>query len=831
MKIISNVVLLVCGLLVFGCPQRDANVKSNERDVSRWPEINTAAPDPEVEKKIEAILSGMSLDRKIGQMLQVEINSFTSDEMKKYRFGSVLNGGGGWPGKKKNASISEWVALADSIWTDCVAEMNDPIPPLWGTDAVHGHGNVRGATLFPHNIGLGAARDTALLYRIARVTAKEVAVTGIDWNFAPTVAVVRNDRWGRTYESYAESPDIVAAYAGRYVAGLQGEFSDRNVLATAKHYIADGGTRNGIDRGNTVVSEQELVDLHAAGYIAALKAGVQTIMVSYSSWQGTRMHEHTYLLTEVLKKRMGFDGFIISDWNAIELVDGCSKSSCPQAINAGIDMFMVPFHDDWMAFVNNVTEQVESGEVPMSRIDDAVSRILRVKLSVGMFEKPSPGKRTHAGKAELVGAPEHRALAREAVRKSLVLLKNNNDLLPLSRDVRILVTGCGADSIAMQAGGWSITWQGTGNTNSDYTGATSILDGIKAVADRVTFDPAGESIGRRQYDVAVAVIGERPYAEYKGDISGGLTLEHANNYPEDLVLLKRLKAAKIPVATVFLSGRPMCVNREMNRSDAFVAAWLPGSEGRGVADLLFGSDGGTLRFDFSGTLAFSWPKKPCQVSVNVHDTQYDPLFPFGYGLTYAGKDTIIGPLEEYTSEEYGCSGITIDTHLKDTVITVFDGMFDTTGTPWMGDPSNWSGREGKPGAAIPNLKVLAVADNSGKKDSALRFIFTGAAYWGVDGDEQDMSMYYINDYSLAADVRINKKPEGRVRVVVLCTYPCQDEVDITGELQAMPVGTWRELRIPLKKFKGADFLKISSRFQIVTTDAVDFSMATIRWEK
>jgi beta-glucosidase len=501
-------------------------------------------------------------------------------------------------------------------------------------------------------------------------------------------------------------------------------------------------------------------------------------------------------------------------------------------VNAGIDMFMIPFKAEWQPFFDHLKKQVESGEVPMARIDDAVSRILRVKLRAGLFDRKNPVARSAGGAVAQPGAPEHRAVAREAVRKSLVLLKNNHRLLPLDRSKRILVTGRGADSIALQSGGWSVTWQGTDNTNRDYTNATSILGGLRAAGKNVTYDPKGDHLDRNAYDVAIAVIGEKPYAEYKGDIKGGLTLEHAWNYPEDLALLRKLKNARIPVVTVLLSGRPLCVNRELNCSDAFIAAWLPGSEGAGIADVLFRPADGKSGYDFSGRLSFSLPKRPCQTAVNKGDQPYDPLFPVGYGLCYAGADTVIDSVPEYSNDTYGCTGLTPPSGLVDSVLRLYNGTFvaaDVGG--WMGGPDNWGGRQGNPDANIPTLNVTMTADRSGKERSALHFNFSGPAYWCIGGKERDLTGYFINGYSLAFDVCVTKKPLASVSAVIVCNYPCQDEVDITGILNGCAIGKWQTVRLPLRNFMAADFRKITAPFQIFSTGAAEFSIADIRLEK
>jgi beta-glucosidase len=558
-----------------------------------WPSItSTVAVDSALEAHVASLLSQMTLEQKVGQMVQAEIQNVTPSDVRRYHLGSVLNGGGSYPDGSRAASVAAWVALADAFYDASMDTSTNgiAIPIIWGADAVHGHNNVRGATLFPHNIGLGATRDPDLIQRIGEVTALEIAATGIDWNFAPTVAVVRDDRWGRTYEGYSEDPEVVRQYADRMVMGLQGststaDFLDASrVVATAKHYIGDGGTDGGIDQGDNSSTEQQLLDIHAQGYLSALEAGVQTVMATFNSWRGQKVHGSRYLLTEVLKQRLGFDGFVIGDWNAHGQLPGCTNESCPETINAGVDMIMVP--QDWKAFFENTLQQVRAGEIAESRIDDAVRRILRVKARAGLFTAGRPSSRPFAGNASLVGASDHRHVAREAVRQSLVLLKNTGGLLPLRRNVKVLVAGDGADNIAKQSGGWSVTWQGTEVTNDDFPAATSIFSGVEAAVSagggRATLSVDG-SFDERP-DAAVVVFGENPYAEFEGDLES-LSFSALNSQP--LALLRRLKAQNIPVVSVFLSGRPLWVNPELNASTAFVAAWLPGSEGGGVADVLF----------------------------------------------------------------------------------------------------------------------------------------------------------------------------------------------------------------------------------------------------
>ncbi|AUX27290.1 1,4-beta-D-glucan glucohydrolase [Sorangium cellulosum] len=631
-----------------------------------WPEVHSElAQDPEIEAAVAELVGRMTVQEKVGQMIQAEINEISPDEVRQYNIGSVLNGGGSWPSRSKNASAGDWVTLADAFYKASVDKTGGRagIPIIWGIDAVHGNNNVRGATLFPHNIGLGAANDPELLERIGAATAKEVAATGLDWTFAPTLATVRDDRWGRTYEAFSEDPEIVNAYAGRIVKGIQGNpkggslFGPANVIATAKHFIGDGGTDKGDDQGNNLASDTELCTLHAQGYLSAIPAGVQTVMASYNSIRGTKMHGNGDLLTKVLKDKFHFDGFVIGDWNGHGQVPGCTNDSCAAAFNAGIDMMMVP--TDWKAFYQNTLSQVQGGQISEARVNDAVTRILRVKMRAGLLgprtTKGAPSERMFAGQQGALGAAEHKEIAREAVRKSLVLLKNRDGALPLSKSSNVLVAGKSANSIPNQCGGWSRTWQGTDVDNSDFPGATSIYAGIeelvKGGGGQVTLSEDG-SRASGSFDAAIVVIGETPYAEMYGDIQlqddgtapHAKTLEHAAFRPEDAQVLRTIRAAApdLPIVTVFLSGRPLYVNKELNLSDAFVAAWLPGTEGGGVADVLFGDE------EFQGKLSFSWPASDCQTTVNRGDGQ-KPLFPYGFGLKTTDQDTLGDLPEESTA--------------------------------------------------------------------------------------------------------------------------------------------------------------------------------------
>ena len=640
-----------------------------------WPAVKSAvAPDPRIEARIATLLSKLTLEQKVAQMVQADIRFITPEDVRKYHIGSILNGGGAFPGNNKHAAISDWVTLADRFYDASMDTSGGgaAIPIFWGTDAVHGHNNVIGATLFPHNVGLGAMHDPDLIQRIGEATASEVAVTGIDWTFAPTLAVVRDGRWGRSYEGYSDRPDIVRDYAGRMVQGLQGTagtaafLDNQHILATAKHYMGDGGTDQGVDRGDNLSSEQELLDIHAQGYLSAIAAGVQTVMVSYNSWRGPKLHGQHYLITDVLKGRLGFDGLVVSDWNGIDEVQGCSVDHCAQAVNAGIDLFMVP--EAWKSFIANTVLAVKGGDIPEVRIDDAVTRILRVKLRAGLFEKGRPSRRALANKRDQLGSAQHRAIARQAVRESLVLLKNEGGLLPLRPKAHVLVAGDGADSIQKQTGGWTLTWQGTENTNTDFPGATSIFGGIQAAVKAAggTATLSADGSYRNKPDIAIVIFGENPYAEWHGDIQSldfhGAAGNPAPNldqpWPEtalpgqwapsaaavsaaalggddpNVQLMQRLRHQGIPVVAVFLAGRPRGVTPEIEAASAFVVAWLPGTEGEGVADVLFRNNKGGINFDFTGRLSYTWP------ATGVPDPTHpyaNPLFAYGYGLSYCNR--------------------------------------------------------------------------------------------------------------------------------------------------------------------------------------------------
>jgi beta-glucosidase len=641
--------LVAVGLSGFAYAAPDSGDDVHPMD---WPAMQRAIqPDANCEAFVERLIDAMTIEEKIGQMIQADIDSVTPADVANYHLGSVLAGGNAAPGGNVRASAASWLNLTDQFFN---ASVDGPvshhvrIPILFGIDAVHGHARIPGATVFPQNVGLGAAHDPALIEQVGRATAEEVAVTGIDWTFAPTVAVVRDVRWGRSYESYSEDPGLVADYARSMVAGLQGRIgtadflSAGHTLASVKHFLGDGGTVAGRDQFDSLVDERTLREVHGAGYPAAISAGALIVMASYNGWHGIKMHANRPLLTEVLKDRWDFPGFVVGDWNAQEEIPGCTKFSCAEFFNAGVDMYMAP--DSWKALYGNLATQVRTGQITYQRVDDAVRRILRVKVLAGLFQKKAPRKRFAVGALASVGSAAHRAVARQAVRESLVLLKNNAMTLPLDPHSHILVTGPGADDIGMQSGGWTIDWQGDHNTNADFPGATSILGGIRAAVAAAggTVVTSTDSIDAEKPAAAIVVYGETPYAEFEGDRE---TLEFSAAGQADLKTLKRLRAAHIPVVSVFISGRPLWVNRELNASDAFVAAWLPGSEGAGVADLIFRTKTGETQRDFTGRLSFSWPATAMPVTFDKSGTVRGALFQRGFGLKLGQHDDL-GPVSE-----------------------------------------------------------------------------------------------------------------------------------------------------------------------------------------
>jgi beta-glucosidase len=778
----------------------------------RWPAVQSrVAIDPAMEQRIDKIIARMSVEEKVAQTIQPDIGSVTPADMRKYKFGSILAGGNSAPnGEDVKSTGADWLKLADEYWeaANSADWAGEKIPPIFGIDAVHGHANVPGATIFPQNIGLGAARDADLIEKIGEVTAREMTVTGLEWDFSPTIAVARDDRWGRSYESFSEHPEVVRAYSPRMIEGLQGKagtpdfMGPGRVIGTVKHFVGDGGTDGGKDQGDNLSTPEQLRDIHGVGYPPAIEAGVQSVMASFSSVRGEKVHGDRDLLTGALKEDMSFNGFVVGDWNAHGQVPGCTNTNCPQSINAGLDMYMAP--DSWKGLYENTLAQARSGVIPQSRLDDAVRRILRVKLRAGLFDKPKPSARPLAGQFNLLGAAEHRAIAREAVRKSLVLLKNSNQLLPLVRKANVLVAGDGADSLAKQSGGWTLTWQGTGIKNSDFRNAQTIYSGIQEAVTSAGGKASLSVDGKysRKPDVAIVVFGEDPYAEFVGDRPRSVEFSPADK--KDLELLKKLKKAGIPVVSVFLSGRPMWVNPEINASDAFVAAFLPGGEGGGIADVLFRKADGSVNYDFNGKLSFSWPKRADQTPLNVGDPGYDPLFAYGYGLRY-GQPGELAALSEDRPVGQGLP----------------EGVLFGRGTV----PEGWTF-----GFVNDAGKVRGIDRRAQEDARSFTWPGTGPATLAIQANQPlDLNREFTGQLSLVVDYRVDQRPTAPVTISMASGATKGAAVPLGGILRSAPAGEWRTLTLPLGCFaQGLDPAKLTAPLLIETAGKLGLSISDVR---
>ena len=586
------------------------------------------------------ILNNMTLEQKVGHVIMPEINSVTPEEVKKYQFGTILNGGGGFPNQNKNSSVQDWKNLSKSYYEASPVIDGVRVPILWGTDAVHGHNNVIGATIFPHNIGLGATRNELLVRKIGNAVAKEVASTGIIWTFAPTVAVPKNDLWGRTYEGFSENTDLVSSLGKSFIIGLQGEsesfLDEDHILATVKHFVGDGGTNNGIDQGNTIIDEFLLKEVHAKPYYDAINECALSIMASFNSWNGKKMHGNKYLLTEVLKSQMGFNGFIVGDWNGHGQIPGCEDNNCPDALISGVDIYMVP--TEWESLYFNTLEQVRNGVIPIERLNDAVQRILIVKEHLGLFNQRVP----HSYNKNFLGSKDHIALAREAVRESIVLLKNHNNNLPMNPNKKYLIVGEMSQQIENQMGGWTITWQGkswegVNLSNEDFPNTQSIFDSLSnfIIQNGGSVEYSTDGSYKNKPDIVIFVYGETPYAEGEGDI---VNLNFSKNNRNLLRKMRMFQKNNISVVSLFISGRPLIVDNEIKYSDSFVSIWLPGTAVEGINDVIFTNKDGSINYDFKGKLSFSWPSKTSNNPLNEKDEDYLPLYKYGYGLTYKQLD-------------------------------------------------------------------------------------------------------------------------------------------------------------------------------------------------
>lgn len=889
--------------LLSGCNEKnsdaDNQVIDNSKQVrtpyfSEWIDVKSIIKkDKNMEDDIKSILSMMTLEEKVGQMIQPDLREVTPSEAKKYKLGSLLNGGGAFPNNDKYASAKDWANEADKYWLaleEAYADRGFRIPFMWATDAVHGHNNVFGATIFPHNIGLGAARNPDLIEKIGVVTAREVAATGLDWTFAPTVATPRDYRWGRVYEGYSEDPEIVYQYAASMVKGLQGDAvgikTDTHVISNVKHWLGDGGTLGGVDHGQNRYTEEYLRNIHAIGYYGGLQAGAQVVMSSFNSWwndsnydpvnfdngyvDNQKVHGSQYLITDILKGKMGFDGIVITDWNGHGEINGCSASDCTQAVIAGNDIFMVTSRNDWQTFYKNLIDKVKDGSISMERIDDAVTRILRVKMRANLWEKPKPSERSLAGKQEILSAAEHVKIARQAVSESLVLLKNKNNLLPLNKNNKYLVVGSAANDITKQTGGWSLTWQGDGNTiDKDFPNAQTLLMAFqKEVGSENVYTEITET--NPTESIAIVVIGEDPYAEMFGDIRDSQTLEFSTlkkKYSSDLETIRLLRSQGYKIVTVFYSGRPLYVNEEINNSDAFIAAWLPGTEGVGITDVLFSINGA----DFKGKLSYSWGAMKCSTTINrkapniIDYTtprdgingelieqditgEHSPLFPYGYGLNYKGESDVAAKFSDLDDipldpRDYGCGMSQPDNGTIEFPLEIFgkDAKDDFLALI-SGQVNGWFAENiTKDVTTIGSVTTKGI-NYDGMQQSALNVRFTGkkegfektsAAQIYMQTTNQkglDVTKYINVNSTLEFDIRmVNTAPEGLV-LATHCEYPCMGSLKISKVLPK-PSNKWTTMKVPLKCFKeaGMNFQKMNTPFLIFSEDAAEFELGKIRF--
>lgn len=849
------------------------------RPLDAWPRLTSAIPgDPEVERRVAEILGQLTLEEKVGQMIQPELAELTCEDVREYKIGSALNGAGIWPGGKRHASVADWVDTVDRFWAAAEEAWRDRpfrIPFMWATDAVHGHNNVHGATVFPHNIGLGATGDPDLVRRIGAATGREVSATGMDWIFAPTVTTPRDRRWGRYYEGYGEDPAVVHAYGRAMVEGLQGDVAalraDGKVLATLKHWIADGGTENGGDRGTARCSEDVLRNIHAQGFLAGIEAGAQSVMVSFSSWENPANYDHTpgrpqpynhkvhgsrYLINDVLKDALGFDGIVISDWDAHAEVAGCSAGDAGYAINAGLDVLMVAGREAWQSVHCTTVRYVRDGVIPMARVDDAVTRVLRVKMRAGLWDKPRPRDRAlTAAAADVVGCAAHRELSREAARKSLVLLKNTPGLLPLPRTARVLVTGSAADDLSKQCGGWTLTWQGDDVDRADLPDGTTLADAVRLVvgAERCVVDPALEHADPADFDVALVALGEDSYAEMRGTLKPWRSLGYADlklSYARDLDVLRRLDAAGLPAVSVFLTGRPLYCTEEINLSGAFVVAWLPGPYAQGVTDVLFAPGPGSPGYDFQGRLPSSWPRTRDSAAVNripphlpeyrvpaeetAPEGRHAPLFEVGHGLSLRDPAPAAGPLP-------------LDELPAPPAPPAVDGplrVLDAAGTPYrlrVGGHNTWS-RVDVPLTGpmrcliVESDPVPAPGDGTQDGDGTglrLRFLGYPAFFYAESptGTPADLRGYRDAGGRVRFLARVVEPPSTALFLACHDDYPAQPGVDLAPALRQAPPGQWSEVSVPLAELEaaGMDLRHVDVPFMLYTEGTALLEIAGIGW--
>ena len=758
---------------------------------------------------VEQLIAGMTVEEKVGQVIQGDLDFISPEDVRKFKIGSVLNGGNTAPNGDKYSSVDDWKKLSKEFYDASPSYKGIKVPVLWGTDAVHGHNNVIGATLFPHNIGLGATGNEDLIRNIGEVIALEVLSTGVAWTFAPTIAVPQDDRWGRTYEGFSEDPILVSKLGKAFVLGLQGQgetlLDNNHVIATAKHFMGDGGTCEGIDQGNTRISEIGLRELHGYPYFDALDACAQTVMASFNSWNGQKLHGYERLLTDILKKDMQFDGFVVGDWNGHGQVEGCSNAKCAQSFNAGVDMFMVP--ENWKDLLRNTIRQVKSGEISEARLNDAVRNILTVKSRLGLFN----GRVPHEFKENYLGHPKHIALARQAVRESLVLLKNNNRLLPLNPKQHIGIIGDAAKKISSQTGGWTITWQGRENVNSDFVNVNSIYEALEKtiLSSGGTVEFSNNGKFTKDPDVVIGVFGEEPYAEMLGDLKD---VSFAATDPKFLPLLEAMNAQSIPTVSIFLSGRPLVVNRQLNASDAFIAAWLPGSAVEGIADVIFTKDD-EIHHDFTGKLSYSWPKTKDQSVLNFTDSIYDPLFPYGYGLSYSSN--IETPRIQITNNDS-----------KLDLVNVFLGTASIPGKEFI---VTKAGPEFvlQDDFVSNNDKIKITRFDYQRQDDAKNVVFKedqSLQAFGISA-ESHVNLSTMKSPFYEIIMRVNSLSNPSLYFSVGCGNNCRGSIELPTKLMT----DWSTINIPLSCLEkdGLDKTKIQVRGLFLSEEEINFDLNSI----
>jgi beta-glucosidase len=748
-------------------------------------------PDPTF---VNSLIKKMSIEEKVGQVIQADLDFIKPSDLRDYPIGSVLNGGNTSPRGKLRASPAEWKSLAQEFYEES-KRTGASIPVLWGTDAVHGHSNVFGATIFPHNIGIGAAANPQLVRDIGAAVAEEVLATGLFWTFAPTVTIPQNFRWGRTYEGYSEDPVLVSKLGSAFIEGLQGtekEFlNDAKILGTAKHFLGDGGTYLGIDQGDTRANEENMRVIHGEPYFASLNSCVRVVMASFNSWNGSKVHGNKYLLTEVLKEKMNFTGFVVGDWNGHQQVPGCNAGSCPESFNAGVDMFMVP--ENWKALYKNTVKQVKDGEISIERLDDAVKRILTVKQQLGMFE----GRVPNQTKYSKVGLQKNREIARRAVRESLVLIKNNNAVLPIKDQQKILVIGDSADSLKIQTGGWTLDWQGANNTNSDFPGSVTFLQALKEYENlEITHKNSLSNLDlNKNYDLVIVAYGEEPYAEGIGD--------RKNLFYRDsktLNTLKRLKRNGNKVVSIFFTGRPLWTNEFINLSDAFVVAWLPGTESRGMTDVLVANEDGSVNYDFQGKLPFSWPSDPNQSTISFYDPASDAEFDYGYGLTYKSPKALASLDESFEkSDDYG------------DLVEIFSGKFNNPFEGFIQENNSPQIKLSSTNNTTQNDIVQIDFIDVDKQDDTLRVTFN------ADGNLNSFHILTtevigLEDFQsgfLNFNARVVES-SGAIFLAATCGFGCMGSIDVTSLL--VKSKSFDGYSVPLKCLtdKGLDLSKTIS---------------------